>query len=103
MKVTYNNSFEKSLDGLEESTQAKVLRMVMLLEKYGSELRMPHSKKITDDLYELRIKGKQELRIFYAFRKNSAVLLHKFIKKSQKTPQKEIFIAQNRLQALDQI
>lgn len=62
---------------------------------------MPHSKKITNNLFELRIRGRQEIRIFYIIGKGTATLLHLFVKKTQKTPIGEILAAQKKLKALD--
>jgi len=56
---------------------------------------MPYAKKIRNNLYELRIRGKRSFRIFYTFDSQIIYLLHIFQKKSQKTPVKEINIAQN--------
>ena len=75
---------------LEEKTIAKVLRTVDLLEQFGNKLGLPHSKKVRTSLFELRIRGQQEVRIFYIFKKGEIILLHGFIKKSQKTPSKEL-------------
>jgi len=61
---------------------------------------MPYSKQILRKLYELRIRGQQEVRIFYCFHQGQAVILHSFIKKTQKTPRKEIKIALNRIYVL---
>ena len=97
----FDDSVEKFIKSLEESTIAKVLRTIELLEEYGPQLAMPHSKKIENNLFELRIRGQQEIRIFYTFHKSSAILLHGFVKKSEKTPKKEIKTALQRLEALD--
>jgi phage-related protein len=51
---------------------------------------MPHSKQVRDDLFELRLRGKREVRIFYIFRKNKVILLSGFLKKTQELPKKEI-------------
>lgn len=99
---------------MDESTIAKILHKIDLLEKYGTSLGMPHVKKITTSLYELRIRGKQETRIFYGFIKNKQsfssskqsfstnkiYLVHAFKKQTQKTPKKEIKIATERLKIL---
>jgi len=61
---------------------------------------MPHAKKLTGKIYELRIRGKEEVRIIYAFVKNRIYLLHAFKKKTQKTPIREIKIALRRLSYL---
>ena len=46
-------AFIKSLD---ESTIAKAIHEIDLLEKHGAHLAMPHSKKLTSNLFELRIR-----------------------------------------------
>lgn len=79
------------------ATQAKIARQIDLLEKHGYLLGMPHSKKLQSDLYELRIRGQNELRIIYSFKKYSIYLLHIFKKQSQKTPKKELETALKRL------
>ena len=88
---------------LEKPTIAKVLRTIDLLERFGNQLGMPHSKNINHNLFELRIRGQQEIRLIYAFHGNKAVILHGFLKKSQKIPQKELAVAQQKLLALDKI
>lgn len=87
--------FIKSLGTI---TIAKVGHTISLLEEHGPYLGMPHSKKLTRELYELRVRGKQEVRIIYAFIKMRIYLLHGFKKKTQKTPRREISIALERLE-----
>ena len=96
-------SLERFIESLEKPTIAKVLRIIDLLEKFGQKLGLPHTKKISTHLFELRISGKQEIRIFYSFHKSQILLLHGFIKKSQKIPQKEIKIALQKLKLLDRV
>lgn len=98
-----DSSLERFIKSLEKSTIAKVLRTLNLLEKFGYELGLPHSKKISNRLYELRIRSAQEVRIFYTFCKSQIFLLHGFIKKTQKVPQKEIHTALQKLKTLDTI
>jgi phage-related protein len=64
---------------------------------------MPYSKLVVSGLFELRIRGKQEVRLLYAFNKNSAVILHGFTKKSNKLPTKEFETALKRKALLDSI
>lgn len=92
---------EKFIEGLEKQTIAKVLRTIDLLEKFGERLGPPHTKKISARLFELRVRGLQEVRLFYTFHKPQIFLLHGFIKKSQKTPQKEIQTALQKLKKID--
>ncbi len=94
---------ERFIRSLDESTIAKVLRTIDLLEMFGHGLSLPHSKKVHTELFELRVRGKQEVRIFYAFRKNGAVLLHGFIKKSNRIPKKELDLALQKLRGLTSV
>jgi len=91
------NDFIYSFD---EIAFAKILREIELLEKFGIGLKMPHSKKINKNLYELRIRGGREARILYAFIQGKVFLLHGFVKKSDKISIKEIELAFVRLKEL---
>lgn len=75
--------------------------MIDLLERYGKLLGMPYSKKITSNLYELRVRGKVEARILYGFKSGSIVFLHAFKKKKDKISQKEIQLAARRFSGLE--
>ncbi len=98
-----DGALEQFIENLEKATIAKVLRTIDLLEQFGNHLGMPHSRKVDRQLFELRIRGQQEVRILYAFRVSGAVLLHGFIKKSQHIPRGELLIARHRLRAIDSI
>ncbi|MBU0569907.1 type II toxin-antitoxin system RelE/ParE family toxin [Patescibacteria group bacterium] len=91
---------EEFIKSLDSSTIAKVAHEIDLLEKHGPFLGMPHARKLCKELYELRIRGKQEIRIIYLFFKRNIYLLHAFKKKKQKTPRKEISTAKKRLVVL---
>ncbi|MBI3335904.1 MAG: type II toxin-antitoxin system RelE/ParE family toxin [Candidatus Portnoybacteria bacterium] len=99
----FDDSLEKFIFSLEKPTIAKILRTIDLLEEFGHRLGLPHSKKINSSLFELRIRGIQEVRILYTFHKNTIVLLHGFVKKSKKIPQKEIKTAIERQKHIDTI
>jgi len=94
--IFFDNSVKKFIRSLEKPTTTKVLRMIDLLERYGLNLQMPHSRRLEKNLFELRIRGQQEVRIFYTFR-DGAVLIHGFIKKTQKTPKEELETAHKKL------
>ncbi len=84
----------------QSQTKAKIIHQIDLLEQYGSRLGMPHSKILGSGIYELRIRGREELRIFYGFNKRIIYLLHGFKKQSRKTPEKELAVARERLKKL---
>ena len=103
MKVEiFNYSVEKFIQTLNKETIARVIHTIELLEKFGNKLGLPHSKMVSRGIFELRIHSSQNVRIFYAFSKNKAILLHGFIKKTSKIPKKEIRIAIKRFDNLEQ-
>ncbi len=99
----YSQRISEFIAGLDKPSIAKTLRTLDLLEKFGNKLNMPHSKKLCAELFELRIRGKNEIRIIYCFCRNKIVLLHGFIKKSQKTPERHIQLAKKRFYSIDSI
>lgn len=86
------------VEDLEIDVKSKVVDTLDLLKKHGVQIGLPHSKKIKGtDLWELRILGYQNVRIFYiAIIKKTFLLLHGFKKKSWKIPKKEIKTATKR-------
>lgn len=104
MKISFfSKQTEEFINCLDKKAIAKVLRTLDLLERFGNKLGMPHSKKINTYLFELRIRGKKEIRIIYCFRKNQIILLHAFIKKTQKIPLRMVKIAKKRVDTIDSI
>ncbi len=99
VRVFHANT-KKFLSSFDIPTRARIAKTIRLLELFGSEIGMPHSKKIGKGMFELRIRGRQEIRIFYVFFHNEAVLLHGYKKQSQKTPVKEMHIAEKNKELL---
>ncbi|MFM8454193.1 MAG: type II toxin-antitoxin system RelE/ParE family toxin [Gammaproteobacteria bacterium] len=60
---------------------------------------MPHTKHLGKGLIEMRLQASEGIaRVFYAAIFNKEiVILHSIIKKTQKTPRKDLEIAYNRL------
>ena len=90
MEIKIHNDVEEFIKSLENQTVAKVLRTIDLLEQFGNRLGLPHSKGLGQGLFELRIRGQQEVRIFYIFYRNTVILLSGFVKKSNATPRHEL-------------
>lgn len=91
---------EKFIDSLEAKARLKVTHAIELLETFGLEGGYPHVKKLTgSNLWEYRILGSDNIRIFYvSMTGKTFLILHGFKKKKQKIPTKEIRIAEERLQ-----
>jgi phage-related protein len=90
---------------LDNSTRAKLDRLLTILTKRGPDMGMPHARYLGSDLFELRVRGQNEVRIFYicVTSKNQVVLLHGFRKRTQKLPEKELQIARNRQSELTEV
>ena len=101
MKIRLDGKVEKFINSLEKLTIARVLRIIDLLERFGNQLGLPHSKKVAQTLFELRVHGKQEVRFFYTFHDKEIILLHGFMKKSPRIPKRELENAWRKLSALD--
>ena len=94
-----SNPVRKFIDSLDIRTKSKVHNLFELLKIYKTFLGFPHAKKVNQtELWELRTTGKKQVRIFYAkYARQGFVILHGFIKKTQKIPLKHLKIAQRRL------
>ena len=90
---------KRFIESLNDKQQRKIVRVISYVEEYGLITAIPHVKKITGTpLWEIRILGHDNIRVFYAILfSDSILLLHGFIKKSQQTPQNEIKKALDRL------
>ena len=82
---TYNFLFE-----LDDISVGKINKSLGLLEKHGNSIKYPHTKYVADGVFELRVIGGKHIRIFFIFRNEEALVLHAFVKKTEKTPKKEI-------------
>ena len=74
----------------------KIAAYFDLLEEFGTRIGEPVTKHLDGEIWELRpLKN----RLLYAYYKdNKFIILHHFIKKTQKTPRKEIEQAKRNLQ-----
>ena len=95
------NPVSDFIDSLSQKQQVKILRIFMYIREYGLQSIIPHIKKVSGTpLWEIRILGKDNIRVLYVVHTQQEVLvLHGFIKKKQKTPQKELDIALKRYEA----
>ena len=77
----------------------KALRILSHIAEFGLSYAIPHVKKLVGTpLWEIRILGKDSVRILYVTKQEKQILLlHAFIKKTNKTPRKEINISLSRL------
>lgn len=95
----YSPKLEKSILALPPGLLGRYLRLADLMIEFGPNIGMPHSKPLTGSLFELRVRSNEGIaRVFYCTRLGKRiVMLHQFIKKSQKTPKKELQLALKRM------
>lgn len=95
---------ETALADLQPSFVARFIRYAERMEIFGPDLGMPHTRAMGDGLHELRLKGPDGLaRVLYcALGGRRIVMLHVFVKKTAKTPLKELATARERLRKLRQ-
>ena len=89
---------EEFILSLDNKMKAKVLWTISLLEEYGTNLRLPYSEHLSDDIFELRIKQSSDItRVLYFFYEGKRIILtNGFVKKGRKTPPKELKLAKDR-------
>ncbi len=94
-----NSPVEEWLDDLSIESKVEILRVIKLLKELGIDLEMPYVKPLQGKLYELRVKDKDGIYrvLYFATSGRKFVLLHGIVKKTQKTPQKEIDLATKRM------
>ena len=85
---------------LDVTARAKISLSIRLLANQGPFLKPPYIKKLQNKLYELRISTEVQIRIFYTICNNEYYLLHAFVKKTQKTPLKELKTGVNRMKEI---
>ena len=95
----YHSRVKEEIEGWPDGILADYARIIELLMEFGANLRMPHSRALGGGLFELRPRGREGVgRVFYCFVVGQrVVILHAFVKKTQKTPEQELKIARKRM------
>ncbi len=91
MKINF--LFSQTYDlllSLDDVSISKINKSLGLLEKHGNTISYPHTRYVTQGVFELRVIGGKHIRIFFVFDGSEATILHAFIKKTDKIPKKEI-------------
>jgi phage-related protein len=82
---------------MQPSFVARFIRYAERMEQYGPDLGMPHTRAMGDGVFEMRLSGPDGIaRVFYTVKGRRIVMLHHFVKKSRKTPPKELAVARRR-------
>lgn len=96
----YSESVRLSIDAWPVGIRAVYARITERMQVFGPNLGMPFTQAMGGGLFEIRAKGKEGIgrAFFCTVVGQEIVILHAFIKKSQKTPRRELDVARKRLQ-----
>ena len=95
----YNAKVAATIDAWPVGIRARFLRIVEVMVEHGPDLGMPHTRAMGVGLFEIRAKSSEGIgRVFYCtVVGRRIVLLHAFVKKTEKTPALDLEIARKRL------
>ena len=98
-----NDIVETELLALPKDMQARFLRITELVETFGPhQVGMPHVRPLRDKLWEMRLTGKSGIgrTIYVAAVGKRLIILHAFVKKTEKTPKRAINTALARMKTM---
>jgi phage-related protein len=96
---TLNETVDEELNALPEDMRARFVRIAGLIESVGLEnVGHPHVKHLEGPLWEIRMAGKAGISraVYVTAKARRVVVVRVFVKKTQKTPRREIDLALER-------
>ncbi|MDR0779799.1 MAG: type II toxin-antitoxin system RelE/ParE family toxin [Pseudomonadales bacterium] len=95
----YSAAVQADITKLPPTLRARYFNLTDRMEISGPNLGKPHTEAFGDGLFELRLKGAEGIaRVFFCtLVGRRIVMLHSFVKKTDKTPLAERRIAETRL------
>lgn len=100
---TLNSVVDGELEELPADMRARFVYISRLIEEFGLErVREPHVKYLRGALWEMRLKGKDGISraLYVTAVGHRIVAVRVFVKKTQKTPNREIELALKRAKEL---
>ncbi|MFH1131208.1 MAG: type II toxin-antitoxin system RelE/ParE family toxin [Pseudomonadota bacterium] len=98
----YSDSVQEEILAMPAGFLGRYLRYSDRIEVYGPDLGMPHTRAMGEGLFELRLKAAEGIaRVFYCtIVGKKIVMLHQYIKKTDKTPSRELTTARRRMKEI---
>lgn len=102
MESLFSDSVQEVILAMPAGFLGRYLRYTDRMEVFGPDLGMPHTRAMSDGLFELRLKSAEGIaRVFYCTMVGrKIVMLHQFIKKTDKTPTRELETARRRMKEI---
>jgi phage-related protein len=97
---TLDDRVDAEIEALPPSLRARMVRLLEMVEAVGLEqLHEPHVKHVEGKLWELRAKATEGIArgLYVTVTGRRLVVLHVFVKKSQKTPASALRLAWERM------
>lgn len=101
--ITYHSeAVQEDILELPDTLAARYIVLTRRMVALGPNLGEPHTKAFGNGLFELRLKGAEGIaRVFFCtLVGRRIVMLHSFVKKTNKTPIRELEIAESRLKEI---
>jgi phage-related protein len=102
---TLNDIVDAELERLPADMRARFVHISRLIEEFGLErVREPHIKHLRGPLWEMRMKGRDGISraLYITAIGRRVVVVRVFVKKTQKTPNREIELALKRAKEIPQ-
>lgn len=98
----YSETVQEEILALPDTLAARYVVLTRRMVALGPNLGEPHTQAFGHGLFELRLKGAEgTARVFFCTLVGKRiVMLHSFIKKTDKTPKRERQIAESRLKEI---
>lgn len=98
----YSEAVQDEILDLPDTLAARYIVLTRRMLALGPNLGEPHTKAFGNGLFELRLKGAEGIaRVFFCtIVGRRIVMLHSFVKKTNKTPLRELEIAESRLKEI---
>ena len=94
------SAVDAEMAALPVALRARMIRLLETVENVGLDaLRAPHVRHLEGKLWELRVRAEGEIArgIYVTAAGRRLVVLHVFVKKSRKTPQRALATARERM------
>jgi phage-related protein len=98
----YSTKVQEQIFDLPDTLAARYIVLTRRMLAIGPNLGEPHTKSMGSGLFELRLKGAEGIaRVFFCtLIGKRIVMLHSFIKKTDRTPKRELEVAQDRMKEI---
>ncbi len=96
---------DREIEALPPALQARLIRLMEMVERIGlDQLGQPHVRHVEGKLWELRAKASEGIArgLYVTLTGRRVVVLHVFVKKSQKTPRTALQVARERMKQVQE-